>query len=148
MSKDVTLLGKLGKLISSLILLGVSSSWFVFTIWGIATWSLDTASLVSNRITIILLYIPLFVGMFLLFIIVMAIGSAAIKGKKKEKDKKEDFSWVPGTIKEKFSKTVVKEIGKSMEKEVDKDKGDFSWVTDEMKEKFFKFIEEAKDKKS
>ena len=143
-----TLLGKLGKLISSLILLGVSSSWFVFTIWGIATWSLDTASLVSNRITIILLYIPLFVGMFILFIIVMAIGFAAIKGKKKEEDKKDDFSWVPGTIKEKFSKTVVKEIGKSMEKEVDKDKGDFSWVTDEMKEKFFKFIEEAKGKKS
>ena len=148
MGKEETLLGKLGKLISSLILLGVSSSWFVFTIWGIATWSLDTASLVSNRITIILLYIPLFVGMFILFIIVMAIGSAAIKGKKKEEDKKEDFSWVPGTIKEKFSKTVVKEIGKSMEKEVDKDKGDFSWVTDEMKEKFFKFIEEAKGKKS
>ncbi|MCK5408878.1 MAG: hypothetical protein KAJ30_01315, partial [Candidatus Heimdallarchaeota archaeon] len=39
--------------------------------------------------------------------------------------------------KEKFSKTVVKEIGKSMEKE----EGDFNWVTDEMKEKFTNFIE-------
>ena len=83
MGKEETLLGKLGKLISSLILLGVSSSWFVFTIWGISTWN-DTASLVNNKITIILLYIPLFIGMFILFIIVMAIGSAAIKGKKKE----------------------------------------------------------------
>ena len=136
----------LGKLISGLIVVAVSSAWFVFTIWGIVTWEAD-AGLVTNRITVILLYIPLFIGMFIIFIIVNVIASASMKGKKK-KEEKEDFNWVPGTIKEKFSKTVVKEIGKSMEKEVDKDKGDFSWVTDEMKEKFFKFIEEAKDKKS
>ncbi|GAH19413.1 unnamed protein product [marine sediment metagenome] len=118
MGEEETLLGKLGKLISSLILLGVSSSWFVFTIWGIATWSIDTASFVSNRITIILLYIPLFIGMFILFIIVMTIGSAAIKGKKKEEDKeKEDFSWVPDKTKEKFSKTIGKEFLKFIEKE-------------------------------
>ena len=133
----------LGKLISGLIVFCISVSWFVFTIWGIVTWEAD-AGLVTNRITVILLYIPLFIGMFIIFIIVNVIASASLKEKKKDK---EDFKWVPGTFKEKFSKTVVKEIGKSMEKEVDKDKGDFSWVTDEMKEKFFKFIEEAKDKK-
>ena len=136
----------LGKLISGLIVFCISVSWFVFTIWGIVTWEAD-AGLVTNRITVILLYIPLFIGMFIIFIIVNALASSSMKDKKK-KEEKEDFSWVPGTIKEKFSKTVVKEIGKSMEKEVDKDEGDFSWVTDEMKEKFFKFIEDAKGKKS
>ena len=139
------ILKRFGKLISGLIVFCISVSWFVFTIWGIVTWEAD-AGLVTNRITIILLYIPLFIGMFIIFIIVNAIASSSVKGKKKEE--KEDFSWVPGTIKEKFSKTVVKEIGKSMEKEVHKDEGDFGWVTDEMKEKFFKFIEDAKSKKS
>lgn len=151
MGKEDTLLGKLGKLISSLILLGISSSWFVFTIWGIVTWSIDTASLVSNRITIILLYIPLFIGMFILFIIVMAIGSAAIKGEKKEHDKeKGDFRWVPDKAKEGFSKAIGKEFVKYIGKEKDKGEGeaDFSWVPEALKEKFNELIEKEKGKKS
>ncbi len=136
-----------GKLISGLIVFCISAAWFVFTIWGIVTWEAD-AGLVTNRITVILLYIPLFIGMFIIFIIVNVIASSSMKGKKKKKEEKDDFSWVPGAFKKKFSKTVVKEIGKSMEKEVDKGEGDFSWVTDEMKEKFFKFIVDAKGKKS
>jgi hypothetical protein len=150
MGKEETLLGKLGKLISSLILLGVSSSWFVFTIWGISTWN-DTASLVSNKITIILLYIPLFIGMFILFIIVMAIGSATIKGKKKEDDEeKGDFDWIPGKAKEGFSKAIGKEFVKYIGKEKAKGEkeADFSWVPEALKEKFNEFIEKEKDKKS
>ncbi len=150
MGKEETLLGKLGKLISSLILLGVSSSWFVFTIWGISTWN-DTASLVSNKITIILLYIPLFIGMFILFIIVMAIGSATIKGKKKEDDEeKGDFDWIPGKAKEGFSKAIGKEFVKYIGKEKAKgeEEADFSWVPEALKEKFNEFIEKEKDKKS
>ncbi len=150
MGKEETLLGKLGKLISSLILLGVSSSWFVFTIWGISTWN-DTASFVSNKTTIILLYIPLFIGMFILFIIVMAIGSATIKGKKEEEDEeKGDFNWIPGKAKEGFSKAIGKEFVKYIGKEKAKgeEEADFSWVPEALKEKFNEFIEKEKDKKS
>jgi len=149
MVKKMGILEKLGKSISSLILLAVSSSWFVFTIWGIVTWSADTASLVNNRVTIILLYIPLFIGMFILFIIVMAMGSASIKGKKDE-DKKEkgDFKWVPGKAKEGFSKAVGKEFVKYIGKEKEKEEADFSWVPEALKEKFNEFIEKEKEKNS
>ena len=75
----------LGNLISGLIVLAISSAWFVFTIWGLVTWEANTG-LVTNKTTIVLLYVPVFIGMFIIFLIVNAIAASSFREKKKEKE--------------------------------------------------------------
>ena len=80
-------MGKISKAIGRLIAFGIFASWFVFTIWGIHRW--DAPTLVSNRVTVILMYIPLFIGMFILTIVVLAIGGISKANKKRKEKKKE-----------------------------------------------------------
>jgi len=111
-------MGKIGKMISSLIFLGLFGSWFTFTIWGIVTW--NNVGLVSNKTTISLFYVPLFIGMFIIFVILGIISSAS--GKKKEK----------------FGVTGEPEVVTDWKSKGGE--GDFK-VSKDMKEKFSKFID-------
>ena len=121
---------KIGKLILRLIFLGLFGSWFTFTIWGIVTWI--SPGLVSNKTTISLLYVPLFIGMFIIFVILSAIGSIG-KGKKKKDEEKTDF--IPKDIKEKFGKFFEKKAGDTAEGEEIADE-----IPKEIKEKFEEFF--------
>lgn len=81
-------MGKFSKFLGRLIAFGAFASWFTFSIWGIAQWN-NPASFISNYETMVILYVPMFIGMFLLFIVVMAIGAIS-KASKKRKDKKKE----------------------------------------------------------
>ncbi|TET79755.1 MAG: hypothetical protein E3J43_03090 [Candidatus Heimdallarchaeota archaeon] len=124
-------MGKIGKMISSLIFLGLFGSWFTFTIWGIVQWT-NPASFISNKTTISLLYVPLFIGMFILFVILGIIVGAAGKKKKKDEEKK-DF--IPKDIKDKFGKFFEKKAGDTAEGEEIADK-----IPKEIKDKFEEFF--------
>ena len=113
-------MGKIGKMLSGLIFLGLFGSWFTFTIWGIVTW--NDVGLVSNKTTISLFYVPLFIGMFIIFVILGIISSAS--GKKKKK-KKYGVTGEPEVVTDWKSKGG---------------EGDFKMSKD-MKEKFSKFID-------
>ena len=124
-------MGKLGKFLGRLIAFGAFVSWFVFTIWGIVDWNIDTASLVTNKTVIVLLYVPFFIGMFILFIIVMAVGSIS-KANKKRKDKK----------KEKEGVKEIKGLDDLKNLEDVKDFEDFkAMIPDKWKEKFKQFVD-------
>jgi hypothetical protein len=81
-------MGKFGKFIGRLIAFGVFAAWFTFSIWGIAYWN-NPPSFIDNQKTMVVLYVPMFIGMFILFIIVMAIGAIS-RANKKRKDKKKE----------------------------------------------------------
>ncbi len=81
-------MGKFGKFIGRLIAFSAFAAWFTFTIWGISQWY-NTESFIDQHVTMALLYIPLFIGMFILFIIVMAIGAISKANKKRKEKKKE-----------------------------------------------------------
>ena len=120
-------MGKIGKMISGLIFFGLFGAWFTFTIWGIATW--NNVGLVSNKTTIALLYVPLFIAMFSIFMILGIIFSASGDKKKKYRDTKdvevgidwkskdgeEDFQ-IPADIKDKIRNFLDKKIKESMER--------------------------------
>lgn len=124
-------MGKIGKALGRLIAFGLFASWFTFTIWGIVEWNLDTASLVTNKTLIILLYVPFFIGMFILFIVVMAIGGIS-KANQKRKDKKRE-------------KEGVKEFKGLEDLKKLEDVKDFeefkAMIPDKWKEKFKSFVE-------
>lgn len=124
-------MGKIGKMISSLVFLGLFGSWFTFTIWGIVQWT-NPASFISNKTAISLLYVPLFIGMFILFVILGIIVGASGKKKKKDEEKK-DF--IPKDIKDKFSKFFEKKDGVSKEGEEFADQ-----IPQEIKDKFNDFF--------
>ena len=131
-------MGKIGKLISSLIILGLFGSWFTFTIWGIVQWN-NPASFVSQKTTISLLYVPLFIGMFILFIIFSILGSLGGRKKKKKKEGKEEVDW---------KKKMGDFLGKKSEdtsfdaKEIEK------MIPKEVIDKITKFIKEKADEES
>ena len=112
---------KIGKFIGRLLVVGLFGSWFVFTIWGIVTWNQNLDSLITNKTTIALLYVPLFIGMFILFVVALGLGLIGnIDKRRKEKKKEEEFSFkdfdgIPSDWKEKFTKFVEK-----IEKEAEK----------------------------
>ena len=121
-------MGKIGRIISGLIFFGLFGAWFTFTIWGIVTW--NDVGLVSNKTTISLFYVPLFIGMFIIFVILGLISSASNGEKKKKarvtkeaevvtdwksKGEEGDFK-LPKDIKEKFSKFIDKIIVESMKR--------------------------------
>ena len=56
-------MGKIGKFIGRLIAFSAFAAWFTFTIWGIAKWD---GGFVPQYATMALLYVPLFIGMFIL----------------------------------------------------------------------------------
>ncbi len=118
-------MGKLGKSITRLIFLGIFGSWFVFTIWGISYWN-DPTSFVPHVTTIALMYVPLFIGMFILFIIGVVIG-AIPKGKKKKKEEKEAEKKISKEFKDLKDIKDFKELKE--------------FIPDEWKEKFKKFVE-------
>ena len=103
---------KIGKLISRLIFLGLFGSWFTFTIWGIVTW--NDVGFVTNKTTISLLYVPLFIGMFVIFIFLSIIGSIS-KGKKKKDEEKAKV--IPKDIKDKIGKFFEKKTEATAEGE-------------------------------
>ncbi len=121
-------MGKIGKLIGSLIFLGLFGSWFTFTIWGIVTW--EAPNLVTNTTTLALFYVPLFIGFFIIFIIGLIISGAS--GKKKDK-KEDETDW-------------MKKIGSFIGKKDDKIKVDGKEITEmipkEIIDKITKFIAE------
>ena len=81
-------MGKFGKFIGRLISFGAFAAWFTFTIWGISQWY-NTESFINQHVTMALLYVPIFIGMFILFIVVMAIGAIS-KANTKRKEKKRE----------------------------------------------------------
>ena len=81
-------MGKFGKFLGRLIAFGAFASWFTFTIWGISQWN-NPSSFISQYVTMALLYVPIFIGMFILFIVVMAIGAIS-KANQKRKEKKRE----------------------------------------------------------
>jgi hypothetical protein len=110
-------MGKIGKFIGSLIFLGLFGSWFTFTIWGIVTW--DSPTLVSQKATLALFYVPLFIGIFILFIIGLIITGATGKKKKKDDDEKDWAKKIEGFFKK--SDTETKITGKDIESMIPKD---------------------------
>ncbi|OLS32774.1 MAG: hypothetical protein HeimAB125_05490 [Candidatus Heimdallarchaeota archaeon AB_125] len=126
-------MGKIGKLIGSLIFLGLFGSWFTFTIWGIVTW--DSPTLVSQIATLALFYVPLFIGIFILFIIGLIITGAT--GKKKDKKKDEETDWMKkiGGFFAKEAKSDTTFDGKDIEAMIPKD----------VIEKISKFIKEKSE---
>ena len=88
-------MGDVGKGISRLLGFSIFMAWFVFVIWGMKTWEFADP-FVSQRTTIILLSIPILIGMFILFIIVSAIGAIPTKKKKEEEEKKFSFTTKDG----------------------------------------------------
>lgn len=127
-------MGKIGKMIFNLIFLGLFGSWFTFTIWGIVQWN-NPASFISNKTAISLLYVPLFIGMFLLFVILGIIVGAS--GKKKKDEEKKDF--IPKDIKDKFGKFFDK-TGTSKEGEEFADQ-----IPQDIKDKFNDFFKKISD---
>jgi len=128
---------KIGKLISRLIFLGLFGSWFVFTIWGIAKWN-SLPAFLSQTTIIALLYVPLFIGMFILFVIFSVLGS--LGGKKKKDKKEEETDWakkISGFFSQK-GETETKIDGKDIEAMIPKD----------VVEKITKFIKEKAEEES
>ncbi|MHA1199004.1 MAG: hypothetical protein ACTSQF_06605 [Candidatus Heimdallarchaeaceae archaeon] len=122
-------MGKIGKSIGRLIAFSAFAAWFTFTIWGIVDWN-ATTSLVTNKTLIVLLYVPFFIGMFILFIIVMAIGGISKANKKRKEKKKEKEGG------------EIKGLGDLKKLEDVKDFEDFkAMIPDKWKEKFKDWVD-------
>jgi len=81
-------MGKFSKFLGRLIAFGAFAAWFTFSIWGISHWN-NQPSFIDNQKTMIVLYVPMFIGMFLLFIVVMAIGAISRANTRRKKRKRE-----------------------------------------------------------
>ncbi len=88
-------MGKIGKSILRLLIFSGFGAWFTFAIWGIVTWG-TTPTLVNEKTTIILLSLLTFIGSFILFVIAMALGAIGTGKKKKEEEKKFEFTTKEG----------------------------------------------------
>ena len=75
-------MSRFGKFIGWLITLAMIAAYDTFVIWGLATW--NNPGLVGNWQTVILLAVPIFVAVNLLFMIPLAIFSFGM-GKKEER---------------------------------------------------------------
>ena len=84
-------MSKIGKSISRLITFAAFGAWFSFTIWGLKNWE-KSDSIVSQKTTIILLSLLPIIAMFILFVIAMALGAIGTGKKKKEEEKKFEFT--------------------------------------------------------
>ncbi len=122
-------MGKIGKSLTRLITFAAFGAWFSFTIWGLKNWG-TTGSIVSEKTTIILISLLPFIGMFILFIIAMALGAIDPRKKKKE-DKKFEFTSKEGDKMEfkmgedfDFDKIPApfREIAKKIKEEIQKEK--------------------------
>ena len=147
----------IGKRISGffgrLIVFSAFSAWFVFVIWGMKTWG-DTNAFVSEKNTIILLALPVIVGMFILFIVVLFIGAITSKREQKKKEEKvirigskegekieinvpQDMDWLPKEFREGIAKFVA-EAGKEVQL---KSSDGTDKIPKEVKDFFKKFME-------
>ena len=122
-------MSKAGKSFFRLLVFSCFGAWFTFTIWGIVTWGVEP-SLVNDKTTIILLSLLTFIGSFILFVIAMILGSVG-KGKKKEEEKKIEFTSKEGDKMEfkigdefDFDKIPApfREIAKKIKDEIQKEK--------------------------
>ena len=145
-------------------------AWFTFAIWGLKTWG-TVDPFVSEKTTVILLSLLTFIGMFILFVIAMALGAIGT-GKKKKDEKKEekkfefttkegekmefkpgdDFNWIPAAFKKMAKKFGEEKEGKKKfefttkegEKMEFKAGENLDWIPDQFKEMAKKFMEEFK----
>jgi len=126
-------MSKTGKSFFRLLIFACFGAWFTFAIWGIVTWG-KTPTLVNEKTTIILLSLMTFIATFILFIIAMALGAIGT-GKKKEKEKKFEFTTKEGEkmefkMGEEFDfdkipapfREIAKKIKEEIQKEKDKEK--------------------------
>ena len=84
-------MSKTGKSFFRLLIFACFGAWFTFAIWGIVTWG-TTPTLVNEKTTIILLSLMTFIATFILFIIAMALGAIGTGKKKKDEEKKLEFT--------------------------------------------------------
>ncbi len=122
-------MGKIGKSFFRLLIFGCFGAWFTFAIWGLVTWGVEP-TLVNEKTTIILLSLLTFIATFVLFVIAMALGAIG-KGKKKEEEKKFEFTSKEGDKMEfkmgddfDFDKIPApfREIAKKIKEEIQKEK--------------------------
>lgn len=119
---------KISKFISYLIVLGISVSYNLFTIWGLVQWY-DTARWIPQRTTLILLVFPTLLVINIIFLIIVSISFFNLV---KKDEKKKEFkipdkvtSWFKGESKEdeefkipdKVIKWIKEEAAKAKAKE-------------------------------
>lgn len=120
---------KISKFISYLIVLGISVSYNLFTIWGLVQWY-DTTRWIPQRTTLILLVFPTLLVINIIFLIIISISFFNLV---KKDEKKKEFkipdkvtSWFKGEAKEekddKVSTNIIDMIKKEIAKEIKKEK--------------------------
>lgn len=78
------MLKKISKFISYLIVLGMSVSYNLFTIWGLVQWK-NASPWITNRTTVILLTIPTLLVINVIFLIIVSISFFNLVKKEEEK---------------------------------------------------------------
>jgi hypothetical protein len=123
-------MSKIGKSFFRLLIFACFGAWFTFAIWGVVTWGV-TDTLVNEKTTIILLSLLTFIGTFVLFVIAMALGAIGTGKRKKEEEKKFEFTTKDGDKMEfkmgedfDFDKIPApfREIAKKIKDEIQKEK--------------------------
>ena len=99
---------KLFKLISYLIVLGISVSYNLFTIWGLVIWY-DADPWISNRVTLILLIVPTLLVLNVIFLVIVAISFFSLFKKEAEKEESKFSDKISKWFKDKTQKEPEKE---------------------------------------
>ncbi|MCK5183805.1 MAG: hypothetical protein KAQ95_05825 [Candidatus Heimdallarchaeota archaeon] len=118
---------KITKFISYLIVLAMSVSYNLFTIWGLVQWK-NASPWIANRTTVILLTLPTLLVINVIFLIIVSISFFNLV---KKEEKKKEFkipdkvtSWFKGESKEekefKIPEKIISEIKKEWDKEMAK----------------------------